>query len=91
MGASSYERSDAAKSNTVEEIKPAQREGVKKNVNRYGGFQFAFPHYQLNRQKTPPAKPNETNSKPNKTNANRTITYNKSINFDCWQRKLCRD
>jgi hypothetical protein len=49
MGASSYRLLDAAHSNTVEGFLQRGRRAITKKLRSRGGFQAAFPLYQMNR------------------------------------------
>src|SRR6266436_1713259 len=68
MGASSYKLLDAANSNTIYGFLQHSPEADQKKLRNRGGFQAAFPLYQMNRRKQKTRQKNQTESKPKKRN-----------------------
>src|SRR6266446_3069657 len=68
MRASSYGLLDAANSTTVQRFFTARPEADQKKLRSRGGFQAAFPLYQMNRRKQQTPEKTKTESKPQKRN-----------------------
>src|SRR5258707_11325978 len=68
MGASSYRLLDAANSNMVGDLIQHNARRLEEKLRNRGGFQAAFPLYQMNRRKQKTRQKNQTESKTQKRN-----------------------